>query len=530
VPSGEPGTIAAAAAALRDGTTTSVRLTEAALARADRLAHLGTYLTRFDRYARHRAEVADCELRGGDDKGPLQGITIGVKDLLCMAEGPTTAQSLVLDPEWGAGRDAAVVSALKSAGAVITGKVALSEFAIGRPDATKPFPVTRNPWDLSTWPGGSSSGTAVGIAAGLFLGGIGTDTGGSIRIPAAFCGISGLKPTHGLVPTDGCVPLASTQDHVGPMARSAEDCRLILEVIADRDLLARARRRRLAAITDGPLPLGGLRVAVVRADHFGPGADPRAEECFAAMLEVIGELGAEQREIELPLYLETRVAGLAAIQAEGFAYHRNSLRSRWGDYFDTTREMLVTGALLSAADYVQAQRIRRAARHAIAGVFEGVDIVVTPTLTVGAPRYGPGSKIDVRALLDNIHTGYWNATGCPALAIPMGFTAAGLPLSLQIVGSAFEDHLVTDVGQAVQRVTDWHLRTPPLRAGSAAEPTAASRAPDAAADDVATVRALLTVAGVPASTDELATCARAYPTLRAMIDSLYDGPPIQASW
>jgi aspartyl-tRNA(Asn)/glutamyl-tRNA(Gln) amidotransferase subunit A len=220
-----PLTLTDAAMALREGTVTSVALTEAAIAAADAADEtVGTYLTRFNEYALERAATADAELARGEDRGPLHGIPFGVKDILAMAEGPTTAQSLILDRSWGAGKDAPTVARVKAAGAVITGKTTTMEFACGIPDATKPFPIPRNPWNLDTWAGGSSSGTGSGVAAGMFLAGLGTDTAGSIRIPAAFCGVSGLMPTFGRVPKSGCVPLGYSLDHVGPMARSARDC------------------------------------------------------------------------------------------------------------------------------------------------------------------------------------------------------------------------------------------------------------------------------------------------------------------
>src|SRR5690349_12603695 len=231
-----PLTVEAAAAALRTGELTSGALTAACLARADALdPDLGTYLARFDDAALAAAAAADADLSAGVDRGPMQGIPVGMKDILAMPEGPTTAQSLVLDPAWGAGKEGPVVRRLKDAGAVITGKVTTMEFACGMPDFDKPFPIPRNPWDTSTWPGGSSSGTGNGIAAGMFLAGIGTDTGGSIRIPAAFCGTSGLMPTFGRVPKSGCVPLGFTLDHIGPLARSARDCAAMLGVIAGYD-------------------------------------------------------------------------------------------------------------------------------------------------------------------------------------------------------------------------------------------------------------------------------------------------------
>ena len=230
-----PLTVQDAAKQLRTGELTSVELTKLVIARAEEFdAQVGTYLARFDDHALASAAQADDELAQGLDRGPLHGIPVGVKDILAALEGPTTAQSLILDPAWGEGKDAPIVKRLRKAGAVITGKTTTMEFACGMPDPTKPFPIPRNPWDLETWPGGSSSGTGSGIAAGMFLAGIGTDTGGSIRIPAAFCGVSGLMPTFGRVPKSGCTPLGYSLDHVGPLARSAWDCAAMLQVSASQ--------------------------------------------------------------------------------------------------------------------------------------------------------------------------------------------------------------------------------------------------------------------------------------------------------
>ena len=267
-----PSTIADAAVALRRGALTSVELTTRLLARAD--AHdstLGTYVARFDDAALAAAAKADADFAAGVDHGPLQGIPLGVKDIIAAREGATTACSKVLDPEWGRGIDAPVVARLRAQGAVITGKTATMEFAMGAPDADGPFPIHRNPWNVERWPGGSSSGTGTGVAAGLILGGLGSDTGGSVRIPSALCGISGLKTTYGLVPKSGVVPLGYSLDTVGPMARTARDCALILQAIAgpsdddatsvDRPVpdYAAARRYRVGAShrRGAPAPFAG---------------------------------------------------------------------------------------------------------------------------------------------------------------------------------------------------------------------------------------------------------------------------------
>jgi aspartyl-tRNA(Asn)/glutamyl-tRNA(Gln) amidotransferase subunit A len=533
----QPLTLRDAGLALRSRAITSREMVTAALSRADDIDRfLGVYITRFDDYALEQADRADAAFSAGYDCGPLQGITFGVKDLLRMAEGPTTAQSTVLSPAWGRGPDAVVVTSLKDAKAVITGKVTLSEFAIGSPDLSKPFPVPRNPWDLLTWPGGSSAGTAVGIAAGLFLAGIGSDSGGSIRLPAAFCGITGFKPTYGLVPTGGCIPLGFTMDTLGPMARSAEDCALVLDSIAD-PLMARhgSGRRLTQSNANTGRPLAGVRIAIVRAEHFVEGAVQSAESAFDDMVAVSKSLGAQVSEIQLPLFDAARAAGMIINQAEGFAYHRSALLSRWPDYCASSRKRLSVGALTSGADYVQAQRVRRSTQRELAQLFETVDIVMTPTATVGAPPYDTDLKIDFHSLFRTAHTNYWNCAGLPALAMPMGFTDNGMPLSVQLAGAAFEDRFLLGVGRSLQQVTDWHLQMPPNPTPSLQEPSTASadrRDGSGSETDEKTVRALLAVAGVPATEQEIAELSAGYSSQRAAIDSLYgvlecldDSPP-----
>jgi aspartyl-tRNA(Asn)/glutamyl-tRNA(Gln) amidotransferase subunit A len=464
-----PLSIRDAAEGLRSGALTSVGLTEAVLERADRLdPKLGTYLVRFDETALAAAAAADAELARGVDLGPLHGIPLGVKDILAAQEGPTTAQSLVLDPDWGAGKDAPAVRRLRDAGAVITGKLTTMEYACGMPDPRKPFPIPRNPWDTGTWPGGSSSGTGSGVAAGLILGGLGTDTGGSIRCPAAFCGVSGLKATFGRVPKSGCTPIGYSLDHVGPLARTSWDCAAMLAVLAGRDPSDPESADRpvpdyLAALESGGQSLAGVRIGVERANHSPEGADPALAGCFDAAVAALEALGASVTEIELPLYPEMAAATMITAYAEGLAYQRQDMRSRWDDYFAGTRDFTARGALISAADYVQAQRVRRVALRAVQALFAQVDVVVTPTASIGALAYDDRDELpSLDMLIVHMFTQYWNATGSPALSVPMGFTAAGLPLSLQIAGRPFDEAAVLRVGHAYQGVTGWHEQLPPL--------------------------------------------------------------------
>jgi aspartyl-tRNA(Asn)/glutamyl-tRNA(Gln) amidotransferase subunit A len=460
-----PLTVIEAASQLRSGELTSVELTRAVLARADAVDPLlGTYVTRLDDSALLSAERADMAFSAGVDRSLFQGIPVGVKDILAVAEGPTTANSLVLDREWGRGKDAPVVARLKNAGAVVTGKTTTSEFACGSPDPTKPFPVPRNPWNLEHSPAGSSSGTGVGVATGQFLAGIGTDTGGSIRMPASVNGITGLKPTFGLVPKSGCVPLGYSLDHIGPMARSARDCAALLGVIAGYDpsdecCADRPGQDYLAAL-DGSLE--GVRVGVERAHHFPEEADPALAGTFDSAVEALAGLGADVVEVSLPYYQEMRAALLATMLSEALAYHRGDLQTRWQDYYAATRLNLSFGALVTSNDYVQAQRVRRLTKRKLAELFTTVDVVVTPTSLTAAPRIADAPATIVTRLLRSSCTSYWNLMGQPALAVPMGFNAAGLPLSLQIAGRPFEDALVLKAGDAYQGATDWHLHAPPL--------------------------------------------------------------------
>lgn len=318
-----PNTIEEAGALLRAGELSSGDLVEASIASADRLDRwLGVYLARFDERARADARNADCELADGHDRGLLHGIPIGVKDMIDMSGIPTTAQSRVPNPEWYAGRDATVIRRLRAAGAVLTGKTTLMEFGCGIPDAAVTEPLARNPHNPDRWAGGSSSGSASGVAAGMFLAALGGDTAGSIRMPAAFCGVTGLMPTFGRVPKSGCIPLGYSFGRTGPLARSAGDCAAVL-----------------AALTGSGRPptrpdagMNGLRVGVVTAGHFPAGVDPALRGCFDAAIEAFTALGARPREVELPFAEELVTATFVTATSEGLAQHRRHVGAHWSDY------------------------------------------------------------------------------------------------------------------------------------------------------------------------------------------------------
>jgi aspartyl-tRNA(Asn)/glutamyl-tRNA(Gln) amidotransferase subunit A len=460
-----PHTVTDAAARLRSGELSSVDLVTAAIARADALDRsLGAYVTRFDEHALAAAQMADDELSAGVDRGPLHGIPVGVKDVISAADGPTTANSLVLDRAWGEGRDAPVVSRLRSAGAVIIGKTTTSEFHCGLPDPTKPFAIPHNPWDLERSPSGSSAGSAIGVSAGLFLAGIGTDTAGSIRAPASANGVTGLKPTFGRVPKSGTVPLSYSLDSVGPIARTARDCAAVLSIIAgydpsDESCVDLPVGEYVDAL-DGSLD--GVRVGVERVHHRHPEEDSALAPLFDSALTTLVEHGATLVDVELPFFDEILAGLLATMLAEGLAYHRRDLESRWSDYYATGRLTLAFGALVSSSDYVQAQRVRLVTQQRVAELFDTVDVIVSPGSPRGAERADVAPSSVVPRVLGQSFTGYWNMTGHPAVALPIGFTSEGMPLSMQIVARPFEEAMALRVADAYQRVTDWHQRVPPV--------------------------------------------------------------------
>jgi len=460
-----PWTIEGAGKAMRAGETTSIELVTSMFAASDSLDPLlGTYLVRLDEAALAAAAQADQELAEGRDRGPLHGIPLGIKDILATDDAPTTCQSLVQDPAWGDRGDGPVLTRLREAGAVIMGKTTTMEYAIGRPDFSKPFPIPRNPWDAERWAGGSSSGTANAVASGQVLGGLGTDTGGSVRMPAALCGISGHKPTFGLVPKSGCFPLGYSYDHIGPMCRSVWDCAAMLTVMAGADPSDRTTvdvdvPDYVAALDGG---VKGLRIGVISNESIRRYAAPETIAAFDEALATLVEAGATTTPVEVPLYDVLASADFLGLQAEAYAYHRNNLAERWDDYGRPTRLLLATGAMISGGDLAQIDRVRQVGREQIVRLFEQVDVLVSPTMGFGAQ---PFSGADRRATsMRAMQCPVWNATGFPALAIPMGFDADTLPVSLQIIGAPFDDATCLRVGHAYQSMTDWHVRTAPHHA------------------------------------------------------------------
>lgn len=459
-----PLTLTEAAAWLRSGRITSVRLTEALLARSHATQSvLSAFITITDEAALEAAHRADADFAQGIDRGPLQGIPVAVKDIIATADAPTTANSHVLDRAWGERGDATVVRKLREAGAVITGKLGLHEFALGWPDPATGFGIPRNPWNPARSPGGSSSGTGAAIAAGLIYGGLGTDTGGSIRNPAAYCGISGIKPTFGRVSKEGCVPLAWSLDHIGPMARTARDCAIMLQVIAGYDpadpCSVDVPVPDMTAALDGSLK--GIRIGLPRDYFFTvPQLDREVKTIVETAIDQMAAAGAKVVEVEIPHAAEGRFAQVVIMLAEAYAYHEPDLQQHPERYGKFTRQMFQRGALLTAADYIQAQRLRSVVKVECAKALAEVDVLITPTMINTAPLI---EGYDPAVFLTNpAFTGLWNATGLPALSVCCGFSSGGLPVGLQIIGKPFDEPMVLKVGDAYQQITDWHTRIPDL--------------------------------------------------------------------
>lgn len=411
-----PLTIDEAGAAMRAGEYTSRELTEAALARIElHDGRLGAVAARCDQTALAAADEADRQLAQGVDRGPLHGIPVALKDVLATADAPTVAQSLAMLPGYQ-NFDSAAATNLRNAGAVLVAKAACSEFACGTPDAAKPFPFPRNPWDLERWAGGSSGGSANGLLAGFFLGAVGTDTGGSIRVPAAFSGITGLKPTGGLISKYGCVPLSYTMDHIGPMARTARDCALLLTALAgpdprdDATVEAPQSNDYAAALTGD---LNGMRIGIDRESHARAELTDEMASIFEAAVVELEAAGAELVDIRVPLSEELFTATRIVINSEALEIHRNNLCDRWPDYGRPTRTSIATGAFYSGADYARARRLLAKGRQLVGHLFQTVDCVATLTCPMPAWRF---EEIGLRpALKAPLFTSRWNGLGMPAV-------------------------------------------------------------------------------------------------------------------
>jgi aspartyl-tRNA(Asn)/glutamyl-tRNA(Gln) amidotransferase subunit A len=456
--------IAQAGQALRAGTLSSAALTEHALARIaalDPLLHAFVLVTRERALA--DAERADRELAAGIDKGPMHGIPYGMKDIYNTAGIRTTCHSKLL-MDHVPNEDCVVEAKLRAGGAVLLGKLATHEFAIGGPSFDLPFPPARNPWNPDHFTGGSSSGSGAAVAAGITRMAMGSDTGGSIRGPAFYCGVVGLKPTYGRVSRRGVFPLSYTLDHCGPLTWSVEDAALTMQVIAGHDPLDPASADvPVGDFTQGlGQNLNGLRIGYPRA-FFAQSEGITAEvlDSLDAAAQEIAKLGATVAEAALPDYELFNSCGRVIIAAEAYAIHEEELLTRPLDYGRYTYQRMMVGATLSAADLVQASRLRRELTTLLNGdVLKRHDALITANGLTAAPRFDEFSP-DMPPKM-TLQTMPFNVTGNPVLAIPTGFSRSGLPLGMQIVGRAFDEATVLRVGAAYEAATGWIDTRPEL--------------------------------------------------------------------
>ena len=444
----------------RARTLSPVELTTALLRRIDALEpRLHTFVTVTAERALADAKAAEAAL-GRGDPGPLLGIPVGYKDLYATRGIPTTAGSALL-ADWVPAADATCVTRLQNAGCVMLGKLITHEFAWGIQTPEHRFKPARNPWNLEHIPGGSSSGSGAALAAGLCVGALGSDTGGSIRGPASFSGIVGLKPTYGRCSRAGVVTLSWTLDHTGPMARTVEDCAYLLAALAGHDPLDPASSH--APVSDYVTPLGapirGLRIGVPARDFFLEGADAEVVSAFEESLATLKRLGADVRDVTMD-HVWDAPSFMVIMASEAFAYHERDLRERPEMYGDLLRERLMHGGLYTGAEYVQAMRLRERLRRQMLDVLRTVDLLATPTSPKPAPTFA--TMYDTSLGFPRSNMPPFNLSGLPALALPCGFSTRGLPLSLQLAGRPFDEATVLRAGHAYERATEWHTRRPTI--------------------------------------------------------------------
>lgn len=443
--------IAEASDAIAAGGLSPVDLVETCIGRIEAFdGALHSFILVMAEQARAEAKLAEAEIRSNGPKSPLHGIPIGIKDIFDVEGVPTTAHSRRLLDNIAAD-DARSVAGLRAAGAIVLGKLATHEFALGGPSFDLPFPPARNPWDTQRFTGGSSSGSGAAVAAGLVLGATGSDTGGSIRVPASFCGLAGLKPTYGLVSRRGIFPLAWSLDHGGPMAWTAKDCALMLSAMAGPDSMDPGSANRATEDYAAGIErdLAGLRVGIVR--HFHERDNVCSPEMIASIADVervLADRGATVGTVTLSSLDDYVACGHAIMLTEGFSVHGDDLAARPEIYGEAFRERMSMGALFTAADYLQALRVRGELCAEMAAAFAEYDILVTAAAPAEAPLLDKVSKFASyeRSALSLP----FNVTGTPALVVRCGRGPAGLPLGVQFAARPFEEGLLLAVGHACE--------------------------------------------------------------------------------
>ena len=456
-------TIAEAAKQIAAKQLSPVELTKACLARTH--AHndtLHAFLLLTEERALAEARAAEQRMMNGTLKGKLDGIPIGHKDIYNTAGLRTTAHSKLLEHNVPT-EDSRVVQLWAEAGAVMMGKLATHEFAMGGPSFDLPWPPARNPWNAEHFTAGSSSGTGAAVAAGMVLGGTGSDTGGSIRGPAALCGLAGIKPTYGLCSRAGVLPLSYTLDHTGPLAWTSEDCALLLQAMAGHDPNDPASANR--PTPDFTALLGkdvkGMRIGVARTFFESDNrVNDATRAAINAALDQFTAMGAEVHDVDLSPMADYHACGFLILVAEAYALHEPWLKSRFNDYGESFRDRIALGAFIRGADYIAAIRKRRALCLELKAAMADLDILVSAAAVSEAPKI---TEVPKWATLDRpSFTMPFNVTGSPAISICTGFGAGGLPLSMQLIAKPFAEPVLFQAAHAYETATDWRSKRPAL--------------------------------------------------------------------
>lgn len=463
------GSIAQIAAQIRKGDISPVELIEGTLEVIDQCEpQLNAFITVFHDESLERAREAEAEIRNGKDLGPLHGLPIALKDIIYVEGTQSTAGSNFFSEE-SPQFDAALVSKLRDAGAIIIGKTNLHEFAFGVTTENPHFGATANPWDTSRVPGGSSGGSAAAVVAGCCAGALGSDTGGSIRIPAAVCGHVGLKPTFGRVSVHGVLELAQSLDTVGPMCRYVHDVALMMNTLAGYDPRdVHSENQPVPNYTEGLNgPVRGFRAGIPK-QHFFDDLDPEVERTVLAAIKTLEELGVEIIELNLPAAEAGHEVTIKLLMAEAGQFHEERLAAHRGNYGVDVRELLEEGLSLSAADYIKTIRVREIVKREFVEAFEQVDCILSPTAPVPAPLRsthdlsGGSESNRIRPRLTR-NTRLINLLGLPSISVPCGFAQVestdskeGLPVGLQISGPWWSERTLLHIAHAYERATPWH--------------------------------------------------------------------------
>lgn len=458
--------IAEAAALLRKRKISPVELTKAALRRIDALdPRLNAFITVTAERALREARAAEREIARGKYRGPLHGIPITLKDNICTEGVRTTAGSKILD-NFIPLADAVVAQKLSRAGAVLLGKTNLHEFAYGITTENPHYGPARNPWNLECIPGGSSGGSAAAVATGMGFASVGTDTGGSIRIPSALCGIVGLKPNFGRVSCQGIVPLAVTLDHAGPLARTVADAAIMLDAIGECEKPQQAFYKAARTSLSKRGKKIRLRLGWPR-EYFFDRVDSEIKRAIEAAAKVLENLGAGVEEISLPHIAESVDPSTQIALAEALEYHESQgyFPARAADYGKDVRKRLEIGTAVRAVDYLKAQQAREQVRADFRDAFKHVDVILAPTVPIAASHIGEdavtiaGESQSVRGALVRMNRPA-NFTGFPVISLPCGFTSGGLPIGLALHGPQWGESKLIQIAATYEHATQWHLRRP----------------------------------------------------------------------